>query len=432
MPPKVVDFLTRKGMRDPLDILSRAYQKSVDARTYEQRADAITFPVEWEHSPENMIAILKKNERPYGKQWYLTYVGFPKQEREAEAQASDDPDTETVSDPLGALESFADIGYWQEFLRELSSEALPERWDTSNRRLGRYYILKKYIQLTFYKLQQENKVLISEDGRMAAFNTGLLSVHYDDIYACFTPSKSTAGPDWRFEGFISLGSRGKEQLLKDFTSSFTVLPEAPCYTARPQDLFFDPQAKVDVAYERLLMDDLRRLPLGYLKESAFGDDGAGEMIEAIEEAASETGRRQAYFALSRYLASNDRIFRRLKSRLEDAVYMGLKRTRRNLRDAVPIYSLKTDSICQVIPLCLEEDSVTDAVLVLCSNEKGEYQAQMILQPDSAYLYARLLGRTEPDYAPFGGRGGTYAAAVNGANASSSAASGGSNTAPGMK
>ena len=175
MPPKVVEFLNRKGMSDPLAVLSRSYSKSVREQTFEQRGITITFPVEWERGGEGMVAILKKNEKSYGRQWYLTYVGFPKLEQEMEAeQEKDTADENTSLSPTKALESFADVGFWQEFLKELSDLARPERWEASNKKLGRYYTLKKYIQYTFYRLQQEDQIFISEDGELAVFNTGLM------------------------------------------------------------------------------------------------------------------------------------------------------------------------------------------------------------------------------------------------------------------
>ena len=42
------------------------------------------------------------------------------------------------------------------------------------------------------------KVAISEDGELAAFNTGLVNKRYDDIYACFEPSDK--GIEWQFSG----------------------------------------------------------------------------------------------------------------------------------------------------------------------------------------------------------------------------------------
>lgn len=88
------------------------------------------------------------------------------------------------------LERFAFLGSWASFLGQLADKALPEVWSFEGEDQRDYAILQKYIQYTFYRLNLEDKICISEDGRIAAFNTGLVDEHYDDIYACFMPNLS--------------------------------------------------------------------------------------------------------------------------------------------------------------------------------------------------------------------------------------------------
>lgn len=407
LPPKVVDFLIHHGMSDPLTTLAYAYQKSVEEQTYEQRGVTITFPVpamEGEgEGRENMIAILKKNERPYGRPWYLTYVGFPRREEAEEEEEEQEEDHPLI--PGKSLEMFADIGYWQEFLRELADMALPENWETSNRRLGRYYVLKKYIQYTFYRLQQEDKISISSDGQLAAFNTGLVNNHYDDIYACFIPNKTGEGeegkegkaPKWKFEAFALAGMRGKDGYGKMLTSYFDPLPPAPSYGEKTVDLIYDLSRDLVTDYDHIIIDNLRRLPLGYLRECCYGDSAAQEMLTAIQNARGENALRQAYYVLSKYIAENDKIYRRLKSRMEDAIEIALKRVRWNFRTAIPCYYPKGNSVSLMLPLCLEDDLHTDAALVVQKNPSGSYQGQTVLGLEQAYLDARLICRPNNDW-----------------------------------
>ena len=400
MPPKVIEFLNRKGMTDPGAVLSRSYAKSVSEQTFEQRGVMITFPVEWERGGDGMVAIIKKNEKPYGKQWFLTYVGFPKLDQEVleEEEAREEMDEDLPVTPGKALEAFAEIGYWQEFLHDLAELAVSEKWESSNKKLGRYYVLKKYIQYTFYRLQQEDKVMVSSDGQFAAFNSGLVTAHYDEIYVCFVPNPESEKAEWKFEGFVLAGIRGNDESGKKLASYFDPLPYPAEYIGDPSELFFDFGYQLEIDYARLILEHMGRLPIGYLRECAYGDEEAQKMLEVIENAKSQNQLKQAYFSFSRYLSVQDKIYRRLKSRMEDAIEMAMKRVRWNYRTVIPCYDPKDEKLSLMLPLCLEDDTHTDAALVLeRDTASGVYRGISILTLDQAYLEARLIGQPGPNW-----------------------------------
>lgn len=397
--PKLQSYLLNKGMADPQAVLENSYQQAIENKTYEQRNNTISFPVNW-GDEKGMVAVLKKNERPVGKRWYLGYVSYPEKELE-EAEEEEKEDEEHPIKPGQSLEHFADLGVLQDFLSELARMAVPEEWSFNNRRLGKYYILKKYIQYTFYRLMQEDKICISKDKQFAAFNTGLVNNRYDDIFACFIPNPKHAedeeAPEWKFETFALAGIRGKDGYGKMLTSYFNPLPQVPHYFESKDDLIYDVERELVTDYEHIIVDNMGRLPLGYLRECCYGDDEAQRMINAIEGAQSNEKRRQAVSYLSRYVDENDRIYRRLRSRMEDAIDMALKRVRWNYRAAVPCYFPKGNCMSMMLPLCLEDDTVTDAALVVLKNPSGSYQGQTVLQLDKAYLDARLVCRPDLDW-----------------------------------
>ena len=45
LPPKILDFLRRKGVMDPDIILAREYQKSLDEKTVQVNGYSIIFPL---------------------------------------------------------------------------------------------------------------------------------------------------------------------------------------------------------------------------------------------------------------------------------------------------------------------------------------------------------------------------------------------------
>ena len=51
----------------------------------------------------------------------------------------------------------------------------------------------------------------------------------------------------------------------------------------------------------------------------------------------------------------------------------------------------------MLPLCLEDDSNTDAALVVQKNPSGSYQGQTVLRLDQAYLDARLICKPNTDW-----------------------------------
>lgn len=393
LPPKIMDYLKRKGLRNPERVLASAYQHALEHHLVQVRSYSITFPLRC--GEEDLIAVLKKNERPYGRQWYLSYVGSPKTEQEDEEEEKE----EDLTIPPGkSLEQFADLGYWPDFLKELATLALPEKWDSSRRRYGRYYVLKKYVQYTFYRLLQEDKICISQDRKFAAFNTGLVNHHYDDIYACFVPNPQEGKEEWKFETFAMAGIRGKDGYGKLLTSYFNPLPQVPTYVENKEDLIYDLSKELLTDYEHIIIDNLRRLPKGYLREGCYGDEEALSLIDNLEQNYhSFEALRQIYAELSQYIADHDRIFRRLRSRMEDAIEMALKRVRWNYKTAIPSYFPKGNCMSLMLPLCLEDESHIDAALVVQKNPSGSYQGQTVLRLDQAYLDARLICRPNMDW-----------------------------------
>ena len=115
------------------------------------------------------------------------------------------------------------MGSWTDVLRVLADMALPEQWDFQDSPVKNFYILRQYLKYTFLRLQHEDKVLINDEGTFAAFNTGLLTIHYDDIYACFEKNHDpTSAIPWRFSSFCTEGSRGDGQRI---TIYFTQAPQ---------------------------------------------------------------------------------------------------------------------------------------------------------------------------------------------------------------
>lgn len=354
-----------------------------------------------------------------GKPWYLCYIDtYAKR------------NTFAGNHPSKHLEKFAWLGTWDDFLGELADIALPELWDfedgdgegvridasgcevspeqealDSLRSAGlqvvsappkhRFTILKSYICTTFFRLESEGKICIAPDRSFAAFNTGLVNKRYDDIYACFERNSSTWVDEWewKFAGFTASGRRG---LGKRLVELFNPLPEPAEYFSRKEDLLYDLDKDLIIDDDHVLIDNMSRLPLDFLAEELRGDDDAMDLIEEIR-AADVAGKRRLYKELGEILEDDDRLFRRVRARLNEAVETAKKRVRWNFKTAIPSYYPRGNTMSLLLPICLMDDDVADAAPVVQLMPSGNYQGQTILTMRQAYTNARLICRPDSDW-----------------------------------
>lgn len=333
-----------------------------------------------------------------GKPIFLTFKRQPKKGKHTPPFALiyiDDYDAPSSSlevnkikgdSPAQALENFAFLGRWEDFLQALANMATPEEWDFPHADKKNLYILKKYIQYTFYRIQLEGKVLLSQDGRLAAFNTGLVDRHFDEIYACFVPNNAGESP-WLFKEFCIAGHYG---LGKQLVQHFNPLPQPATYFQRQGDLLFDLEREIHCDYEHILIENIDRFPLSYLKNQFYDHKNAIKILNDIERTNDEGQRENLYERIRVLLGDDMLLYNRLKNRLDDAVLLSRKEVRWNYHTAIPSYYPSRNTMNFMLPLHLTSDEVIDNVLVVELTPAGNYQGQTILTRDQAYIDARLV------------------------------------------
>lgn len=356
------------------------YDKARATGTLRERNNAYLFSVDLrDKNGEPIYASIKRSD--YGVYpWYLNFAGVSR--------------SNPMRNPGKELERFAFLGSWSNFLEELERKALPEPWDFEDSQNKKYFILQKYIQYTFYRLQLEDKVCVAEDGSFAAFNTGLVTQHYDDLYACFEPSDESHKTKWRFLEFCTAAGRGVGKRLVDY---FNPLPQPPSYFECKEDLLFDLEKELHTDYEHILLDNVARLPLEFLREECHGMRAALEVVDRIEEAGDWREKKLRYQELSDRIAETPRLFNRLRNRLEDAIEMARKQVRWNYKTAIPCFFPTRNVMSLMLPLSLQDDSRADAALVVERTRSGNYQGQTILTLQQAYLDGRLLCRPNSEW-----------------------------------
>lgn len=365
-------------------LLESSYQQAKASSTLDYSRDKIGFRLD----------VPAKNGKPI----YLTFKRPPKTAGHLAPFALiyiDDNDAPSSNlevnkikgdNPAQALETFAFLGRWEDFLQSLADMATPEDWDFPNAEKKNFYILKKYIQYTFYRIQLEGKVLLSQDGRLAAFNTGLVDRHFDEIYACFVPNTAGESP-WLFKEFCIAGHFG---MGKQLVQNFNPLPQPATYFLHQGDLLFDLTQEIHCDYEHILIENIDRFPLFYLKSQFYDHKKAVKILSEIEHAKDDSQRAHLFSKIQRLLEDDMLLYNRLKNRLDDAVLLSRKEVRWNYHTAIPSYYPSRNTMNFMLPLHLSSDDAVDIVLVVELTPAGNYQGQTILTCDQAYIDARLV------------------------------------------
>ncbi len=320
-------------------------------------------------------------ERSGGRAWFISYVN-----------AYVPPVASHANIPTKAIEEFAWMGPWETFLEDLAAIALPESWCFEGAPADRQFgILKNYVCNTYYRLNLEGKICISEDGSFAALNTGLVDGRFDDIYLCFEPQMGQV--PWRFIGFAASGNRA---LKKRVNKTFNPLPQTAQYFDKIEDLLFDSSRELQVDFEHVLIDNVDRLPLEFLSQELFQSTEAISVVDDIK-ACDPSERESLYGQLSDIIETDSRVYRTLRNRLEDAIDIARRRVRWNFKTAIPSYYPRANSMSLLLPLCLINEQRADAALVVQLQESGIYQGQTILTIEQAYTNARLICRPDSDW-----------------------------------
>lgn len=372
---------------NPLEVLNVGWEAARAAGAVRLYEGKIVFPIPVLRGDGKMPleVSIRRQEHSDGSllPWFVSYVNdFVKQRPAADA-------------PSKAIERFAWLGTWDEFLAKLADIALDEQWDfdgAPDENGHRNAILKSYLCTTFYRLQKEGKIAVSEDGALAAFNTGLVNDRYDDIYACFRPSARSI--PWEFAGFTTAGTRG---LGKELVSCFNPLPAVASYFDRKEDMLYDLGKDLIPDYDHIILDNMARLPLEFLAEELRSDDEATRLVADIRTTHDREARKQQYQSLRRIVEDDARLFRRLRSGLEDAIDTAKRRIRWNFKTAIPSYYPRANTMSLLLPLSLVREGHVDAALVVQLMPSGNYQGQTILTMRQAYTNARLICRPDSDW-----------------------------------
>lgn len=387
----LMPFVPKGG--DAVAMASAAWSAAVAEGAIRSHGDKLIFPLPVlrdDHVTPVEIVLAPNDRTPEVCPWFVQYI-----------DSASRPSVPRGQSPSRALTDFAYLGRWDTFLEELAELALPEKWDfddgsdASDEQGGRksYPILMSYITNTFYRLQREGNIAISDDQRFAAFNSGLVTKRYDDIYVCFEPNAMVGRNPWRFTGFCT---KGVGRLGKRLVNLFSPLPPTATFFKRKEDLLFDVDKDLIVNYDHVILDNMGRLPVEFLEEGLRTDDHALALLGELSRT-SGSHREEIIDEVRSILEQDDTAFMYLRVRLNDAINRARKRVRWNYKTAIPMYYPRANTMSLLLPICLMDPSIADAALVVELMDSGNYQGQTILTMRMAYQDARLVCRPDSDW-----------------------------------
>lgn len=234
------------------------------------------------------------------------------------------------------------------FLQELADMAIPEKWTYEEYASKvNHPILKSYIENTYDRLVQEDKIVHLDNGLMV-FNTGLINKWFREIYVVCQKDPSNPRRYTNPKAYLE-----SDRAVMSMFSRSTERPEMATFFSSIGDIVFDPELPVYPDDDHIIEDNLERIPEKYRVYNV-----------------------KALYAL-------------MQSAIDSARIMA----KRNYKLIVPQFHHSQIQFLMPIYLSLEFAGSPDFALVL--EKMGDsYRGNTILTLDMAYQNARLIAKPE--------------------------------------
>ncbi len=250
------------------------------------------------------------------------------------------------------LFDFAYFPKYEDNIRFLAEElADNEEWDFSDATSKKYPILKNYLEYTFRRIQQEQKLVFTKNNKFSSWNTGLVTSNLENIYALFEKNNLTGNKSpYFFRAFLK---ESDSNILTHFSSN---LPKTANYFEQPELLIFNPLNDLIPDIDHIIQDNIKRFP------------------SHIQGSDDPSKRRQ----------------------LSGAIDEVKKKVRTNYKIAVPQYY--NGKIQLLLPLCFTSGSPNpDLALVIHKLNDSVYSAKTCLTLKMAYNNARLIVKPQSNW-----------------------------------
>jgi len=296
-----------------------------------------------------------------------------------------------------ALFNWAFFKDYSDTIKQLKEKALQETWNFEYEKEGNYSILDSYLRYTFYRVQNEKKIVETKDGKWALFNTGLVNNTYLPIYALFEKNRIPNKQSWYFNSFIAKGEKSKAGKIS--IVNFPKTPQRAQYFHDANELLYivsENSNELFPNYEHIITDNVERLPLALLRDLVSKDIEEKKQRKDFSSIEEYDEYSKKYVIDLQEKISQGNVARKLQERFRSAIDVTRNRVLWNYKTAIPTYYPKSDSITLLLPLCLVDEEKVDLALVVSKGEGG-YLAETIYPLDWAYKCARLICRPDSDW-----------------------------------
>ena len=263
-------------------------------------------------------------------------------------------------------------------VNDLSYMVLEEGWSFGT--YNRYIVLTNFVRISFFKAYCDGKIIVKNG--YAVFNTGLVDMNYNSIYGVLYHADGGDVLDGRVWTFLFFAVRGNTQNGKRLERLFSELPDAPVYTDGMVN--FDAKKDIVVDYDHIIMDNLERLPVEFLKDCLSFDDDMRDMFSSDVR----------YRDIKRKISETPGLMTAVSTALEQSLALSLKRAARYYDFVIPIYYPRINSISFAIPLMLTgsdiKNDTASVVFVATPASEESYQVQTVFTPDMCRLDAMQI------------------------------------------
>ena len=227
--------------------------------------------------------------------------------------------------------------------------------------------MKIYLQYTFYQVLHQNKLVYDEASSFACFNTGLKNAEYEDIYAVLRKNHTPEiKQEYLFEGFTLSAGQG---LGKVVIEHFNPLPLKATYIHSANDLVFDASAEIHTDIRHIILDNIDRFPLSFLKTMSLPFAEESKIVNQIEKEKSSFSRDKLFMKLEKCLEKNEVMFSLVKVSLEASIAKSRRMVAYDYRNALPSFFPTRNVMSLMLPLEFGNKDEVEAVLLIEKTER---------------------------------------------------------------
>lgn len=297
-------------------------------------------------------------------------------------------------------------------LSRIAEIAKAETWqsqqnyqENNNSTENPYPRLKNYLQQTFRRLQEENKIIESvyEDKEYRALNTGLISYDDKEIFLIFDHNYPNQDQPWKLYGVCTPGNGIGNEILHQAFQDFT--PRAQFIQDYNQAILtLDPHKPLDQQIPTIsndhFLDHLERWPIEVIERELIDDDIALTIFSNIQTLIKNNNEHldQHWFEFKQYLISRMDLKLRFKKNIELALRASWEYVTQKPWLIAPQYNFSRHEVELLLPLKLQGRLGVDLALVITASESSyQYKGRTVLTREMAYNNARLLYPIHPNH-----------------------------------